>query len=140
MTTMDHKRRYPTNYSTIPPRASATNHARANFKQYDMMFSFNQRKWSSFVYFNLSLNSNQSPRGMSKPTSILKKKQEQKLAEDHFNESVTGWHQPTDLDLLPARPSYSPVRTPPKLRTYVVNLNKKQREEFSIIYQTFLVD
>lgn len=61
---------------------------------------------------------------MSKPASILKKKQEQKLAADRFNESVTGWHQPTDLDLLPARPSYSPVRTPPKLRTYVTILKK----------------
>lgn len=98
MTTTDQKRRYPNNYTTVPPKASSTNHARANLKH---------------------LNQNQSPREMSKPASILKKKQEQKLAADRFNESVTGWHQPTDLDLLPARPSYSPVRTPPKLRTLI---------------------
>jgi len=74
-----------------------------------------------------SFNQIHSPRGMPKPASILKKKQEQKLAQDRFNESVVGWHQPTDLDLLPARPTYSPVRTPPKLRTYVIMFKRKVR-------------
>jgi hypothetical protein len=57
---------------------------------------------------------------MSKPASILKKQPQSRTNEDRFNESVTDWHQPDDLDLLPIKPIYSPLGTPPRLRTYVI--------------------
>ena len=58
---------------------------------------------------------------MSKPTSILKKQRANQGREDRFNESVTGWHQPEDLSLVPTKQVYSPLGTPPRLRTYVVD-------------------
>jgi hypothetical protein len=57
---------------------------------------------------------------VSNPTSILKNKRQNKPYVDRFNESVTDWHQPEDLDILPAKPMYSPIGTPPRLRTYVI--------------------
>lgn len=56
---------------------------------------------------------------MSKPTSILKKQRQKKTSDDHFNESVIDWYQPNDFTLLPSKPTYSPIGTPPRLRTYV---------------------
>jgi hypothetical protein len=81
---------------------------------------------------------------MSKPASILKKQQQQqqqqrqqqnKANEDRFNESVADWHQPYDLDLLPIKPIYSPLGTPPRLRTYVIDLNTQilARYKFPVI-------
>jgi hypothetical protein len=61
-----------------------------------------------------------SPTIMSKPASILKKQRQNKPHDDRFNESVTDWHQPNDLDLFPIKPTYSPIGTPPRLRTYVI--------------------
>ena len=56
---------------------------------------------------------------MSKPTSILKKQPENKPYVDRFNENVTDWQQPIELDLLPMKQTPSPMGTPPRLRTYV---------------------
>ena len=50
----------------------------------------------------------------------MKKKPENKYYVDRFNESVTDWQQPTELDLLPIKQTYSPIGTPPRLRAYVV--------------------
>jgi hypothetical protein len=60
---------------------------------------------------------------MSKPTSILKRQRQNQPNDDRFNESVTDWHQPNDLDFLPSKQIYSPIGTPPRLRTYVKNLS-----------------
>jgi hypothetical protein len=57
---------------------------------------------------------------MSKPTSILKKQRKDKSNDDRFNESVTDWYQPVDLDFLPIKQINSPLGTPPRLRTYVI--------------------
>ena len=61
---------------------------------------------------------------MPKPASILKKPPTSKANEDRFNESVADWHQPDDLDLMPMKPIYSPLGTPPRLRTYVNRIVK----------------
>ncbi len=50
----------------------------------------------------------------------MEKKRRNKAYSDRFNESVAGWHQPNDLDLVRIKPTYSPVGTPPRLRTYVI--------------------
>jgi hypothetical protein len=70
---------------------------------------------------------------MSKPTSILKKQRQNKPDNDRFNESVTDWHQPNDLDLMPIKPMYSPIGTPPKLRTYVIDLSTSNKNTKIII-------
>ena len=55
---------------------------------------------------------------MAKPTSILKKPPIADRAYlDRFNESVADWRQPDDLELVPFKSMYSPVGTPPRLRT-----------------------
>lgn len=54
---------------------------------------------------------------MPKPTSILKKPRTDQTYVDRFNENVPDWHQPDDLDLVPIKPMYSPISTPPRLRT-----------------------
>jgi len=56
---------------------------------------------------------------MYKPSSILKRKPFEKVSNDNFNQSVADWHQPSDLQLIQSRPIYSPIHTPPRLRTYV---------------------
>ncbi|CAF3336938.1 unnamed protein product [Rotaria sp. Silwood1] len=58
---------------------------------------------------------------MYKPTSILKKKtlQQQPSYINRFNENTLNWHQPTDLELFQSRPFYSPILTPPRLRTLI---------------------
>lgn len=58
---------------------------------------------------------------MAKPASILKKQRQNKAQDDRFNESVTGWHQPDDLTVATNKQVYSPVGTPPRLRTYVID-------------------
>ncbi|CAF4865800.1 unnamed protein product [Rotaria magnacalcarata] len=57
-----------------------------------------------------------------KPASILKKAPHlrQPLYSESFNENMFNWHQPTDLEPMRARRLYSPIHTPPRLRTYVV--------------------
>jgi len=50
----------------------------------------------------------------------MEKKRRNKAYSDRFNDSVAGWHQPNDLDLVRMKPKYSPVGTPPRLRTYVI--------------------
>jgi len=74
---------------------------------------------------------------MSKPTSILKKQRQNKPDNDRFNESVTDWHQPNDLDLMPIKPMYSPIGTPPKLRTYVIDLSTFNKNIKIIIIKLF---
>ncbi|CAF0934366.1 unnamed protein product [Adineta steineri] len=49
----------------------------------------------------------------------MDKERQNKPYVDRFNESVTGWHQPNDLDLARMKPTYSPNGTPSKLRTLV---------------------
>ena len=56
---------------------------------------------------------------MYPPTSILRRRFDD-LDIDPFTDPVYDWHQPSDLDLRPSRSLYSPVRTPPRLRTYVL--------------------
>jgi len=57
---------------------------------------------------------------MYKPSSILKKKPfERPYIDDQFNQNIVDWHQPSDLETIKSRPFYSPIRTPPRLRTYV---------------------
>jgi hypothetical protein len=71
---------------------------------------------------------------MSKPASILKKQRQNNQYDDRFNESVTDWHQPYDLDLGPTKQVYSPIGTPPRLRTYVVFF------EIYVLQKRFLYD
>ena len=66
---------------------------------------------------------------MSKPTSILKKQPRNRVQDDRFNESVTGWHPPADLELVPVKQIYSPLGTPPRLRTYVIENEVLDREK-----------
>ena len=55
---------------------------------------------------------------MAKPASILKKPPiADKAYYDRFNDTVPDWRQPDDLELTPFRPMYSPIGTPPRLRT-----------------------
>ncbi|CAF2071110.1 unnamed protein product [Rotaria magnacalcarata] len=56
-----------------------------------------------------------------KPASILKKAPHlrQPLYSESFNENMFNWHQPTDLEPMRARRLYSPIRTPPRLRTLI---------------------
>jgi hypothetical protein len=54
---------------------------------------------------------------MYKPIPILKKRGQDQPYFDPFNESVVEWKQPSNLELIPSRPLYSPIRTPPRLRT-----------------------
>ncbi len=56
---------------------------------------------------------------MYKPSSILKRKPFEKVSTDSLNQSLPDWHQPSDLQPIKSRPIYSPIRTPPRLRTYV---------------------
>ncbi|CAM4763104.1 unnamed protein product [Rotaria magnacalcarata] len=56
-----------------------------------------------------------------KPASILKKAPHlrQPLYSESFNENMFNWHQPTDLEPMRARRLYSPIHTPPRLRTLI---------------------
>lgn len=54
---------------------------------------------------------------MAKPAPILKKQRQTRTQDDRFNESVVGWHQPDDLTVVTNKPVYSPIGTPPRLRT-----------------------
>ncbi|CAF0990634.1 unnamed protein product [Adineta ricciae] len=49
----------------------------------------------------------------------MSKQRQAKPYVDRFNESVTGWHQPNDLDPVRTKPTYPSIGTPPKLRTLV---------------------
>lgn len=53
----------------------------------------------------------------------MAKQRQAKPYVDRFNESVTGWHQPNDLDLVRTKPTYPSIGTPPKLRTYVMRID-----------------
>lgn len=50
----------------------------------------------------------------------MKKQPTNKPYDDHFNENVTDWQPPFDLEFNPIKPMYSPIGTPPRLRTYVM--------------------
>jgi hypothetical protein len=56
---------------------------------------------------------------MYKPSSILKRKPFEPPNSDYFNENLGNWRQPSDLQTIISRPYYSPIHTPPRLRTYV---------------------
>jgi hypothetical protein len=57
---------------------------------------------------------------MNKPSSILKRKPFERPHIENFNQDVIDWHQPSDLEAIKLKPSYSPIHTPPRLRTYVI--------------------
>ncbi|CAF3886951.1 unnamed protein product [Rotaria sp. Silwood2] len=71
----------------------------------------------------IRFGNNSSQNSMYKPTSILKKKtlqqQQQPTYIHQFKENALNWHQPTDLELFPSRPFYSPILTPPRLRKLI---------------------
>lgn len=61
---------------------------------------------------------------MYQPSSILKRKPFEQQHNDNFNQNVADWHQPSDLQPMAARRFYSPIHTPPRLRTYVLSIFK----------------
>ncbi|CAF4156904.1 unnamed protein product [Rotaria socialis] len=69
----------------------------------------------------IRFGNNSSQNSIYKPASILKKASHlrQPLYSENFSENMFNWHQPTDLEPMRARRFYSPIRTPPRLRTLI---------------------
>ncbi|CAF2077202.1 unnamed protein product [Rotaria magnacalcarata] len=101
MTTKGRNRLRPTGHSTVQQSQYAKIPPSNNSTGIQIRFGKNQS--SSIV----------------KPQSILKKQRENKPYDDHFNENVTDWQPPSDLEFLSMKQSYSPIGTPPRLRTLI---------------------
>jgi hypothetical protein len=57
---------------------------------------------------------------MNQHSSILKKRSFKKPNVDQqYDENMINYKLPSDLQPLTSRPAYSPIHTPPRLRTYV---------------------
>ena len=113
MTTTHRNRSRPIGHSTVhqSQHTPPSNNSRGIQIRYFSFITIKKPK-STFRFGN-----NQSSTSMPKPQSILKKQRHDKPYVDRFNESVTDWHQPNGLDLMPVKPTYSPIGTPPRLRT-----------------------
>ncbi|CAF0980946.1 unnamed protein product [Rotaria sordida] len=103
MTTIDRSRIRPIGHSTIHQSQHTRTSPANNSKGIKIRFGNNQSTLTS----------------MSKPASILKKQRENKPYVDHFNENVNDWQPPSDLELISTKKMYSPIGTPPRLRTLI---------------------
>jgi len=55
------------------------------------------------------------------PHSILKRRNYEDFYAEPFTDPLYDWHQPSNLDPYPYRSVYSPVRTPPRLRSILTS-------------------
>ena len=112
--------RYQSRFRPAGPQSKANRTPRSNEAPE------NKTRYFSFIFpvdnngnemFSPRFQKNQTFDAIPKPASILKKPRADQPYVDRFNETVPDWQQPDDLDLVPIKPMYSPISTPPRLRT-----------------------